>query len=125
MTENFEFPEDAESALSVDVAVTADGSAEMVLKGRLDALEASPLGRRLDALVESGTRWLLIDLAQVRFVDSAGLAVLIRARRRTRSAGGDVVLVRPAADDAMRVFHLTQFDQVFRMLTAREENWKE
>ena len=55
----------------------------------------------------------------VGFVDSAGLAALVRARRDARAAGGDVVLVRPADDNALRVFRLTQFDEVFQMVDAR------
>lgn len=102
---------------------TSDGvdAADVVVAGRLDAVEAPAMAALLSELVRSGHRNLLIDLTDVTFVDSAGLAVLVRTRRETRSAGGDIILVRPASDDAMRVFRLTQFDQVFRMLTVRDD----
>ena len=69
----------------------------------------------------SGASRLTIDLTDVEFVDSAGLAVLARARRDRGLTGGSVTLIRPRSDDAMRVFRLTQFDQIFVMRDSVEE----
>lgn len=59
---------------------------------------------------------MVIDLSGVSFLDSAGLAVLARARRDRVLSGRSLVLVRPASDDAMRVFRLTRFDEIFTMV---------
>ena len=90
----------------------------MTLSGRFDAVEAVEVRRRLAD--ELGTvDHLVVDLTDVGFVDSAGLAALARARRDRVLRGGSVVLVRPRSDDAMRVFHLTQFDAIFTILDER------
>ena len=94
-------------------------SATVVLVGRLDAVEAPALRAVLTRVLDAGVATVVIDLVDVGFVDSAGLAALVRARRDARAAGGDVVLVRPADDNALRVFRLTQFDEVFQMVDAR------
>ena len=94
-------------------------SATVVLVGRLDAVEAPALRAALTRVLDAGVATVVIDLVDVGFVDSAGLAALVRARRDARAAGGDVVLVRPADDNALRVFRLTQFDEVFQMVDAR------
>ncbi len=70
-------------------------------------------------MLQAGANLLLVDLSDVEFVDSAGLAALIRARREVESAGGAIVLVSPRRRDALRVFRLTQFDAVFRMVEVR------
>ena len=94
-------------------------SATVVLVGRLDAVEAPALRAALTRVLDAGVATVVIDLVDVGFVDSAGLAALVRARRDARAAGGDVVLVRPADDNALRVFRLTQFDEVFQMVDAK------
>jgi stage II sporulation protein AA (anti-sigma F factor antagonist) len=109
---------------TVDVAVLpadADGrgSAVAVLTGRLDAVEAVRLRQQFAAVLEAGVRLLVVDLADVHFVDSAGLAALVRARRDIVGTGGTMVLISPALQDALRVFRLTQFDDVFRMVQVR------
>lgn len=101
--------------LTVATAVTSAEAATAVLSGRLDAVAAPDLQAALTGLLAEGHPHLTVDLSDVTFVDSAGLAVLVRARRETRVAGGDVTLVGPRSPDAMRVFRLTQFDRVFTM----------
>lgn len=113
-------PGEPTDGLAIDTSHDGAGAALVVVVGRLDAVEAPELDRVLDALVGDGDVRLQVDLTDVTFLDSAGLAVLVRARRRARGAGGDVELVRPRSEEAMRVFRLTQFDQVFRMHARRE-----
>ena len=107
--------------LTVGVARPAAGLVIVTLAGRLDAVAAPELRARLGEADVTGCPQVVFDLAGVDFVDSAGLAVLVWQRRASRVLGGDVVLVRPDSTDAMRVFRLTQFDQIFRMLPAQQE----
>jgi stage II sporulation protein AA (anti-sigma F factor antagonist) len=94
-------------------------SAAVVLVGRLDAVEAPAVRAELDRVLRAGGSRLVVDLVAVTFVDSAGLAALVRARRDARQLGGDIVLISPSDRDALRVFGLTQFDEVFRMVDSR------
>ncbi|HEY4992447.1 MAG TPA: STAS domain-containing protein [Nakamurella sp.] len=102
-----------------DAPAAGSLSAVIVLTGRLDSVEAAGLRLELARVRDLGARTLIIDLVGVRFIDSAGLAALVVARREAQSAGGDVVLVRPASPEALRVFRLTQFDEVFRLVDSR------
>ncbi len=87
-----------------------------MLAGRFDVVEALTVRARLADGDLASVDHLTVDLQDVSFVDSAGLAVLARARRDRVLRGGSVTLIRPTSDDAMRVFRLTQFDQIFTML---------
>lgn len=81
--------------------------------GRLDALAAPALRERCLSIIASGTHRLVIDLSEVTFLDSAGLAVLVSALKHARAEGGDVKLVAPAAEAVTRILSLTRFDTVF------------
>lgn len=105
-------------SLTVATTMTAPDAATVVLTGRLDAVAAPELTAELAALLAAGRTHLVIDLSDVAFLDSAGLAVLVRSRRETRSQHGGVTLVSPASENAMRVLRLTQFDRVFTMLPS-------
>lgn len=83
------------------------------LRGRLDALAAGDLRALLADHVEAGETSLVVDLSAVDFVDPAGLAALVKGLKIARAAGGDLRLVWPAEPDAMRVFELTKFDEIF------------
>jgi anti-anti-sigma factor len=91
----------------------------VVFAGRIDAAAGLDLRSFLDGTAFATSRILVLDLTAVDFIDSAGLAILVRERRRCRERGGDVFLVRPKARVASRIFELTQFDQVFHIVDAR------
>ena len=110
-----------ESALRIDVVFVNEVYALLALSGRLDAVEAPRARQIFDSAQVAAAARLTIDLTDVTFVDSAGLAVLARARRDRGLTGGSVTLIRPRSDDAMRVFRLTQFDQIFVMRDSADE----
>lgn len=87
-------------------------SAAIVLAGRLDARNAQTIKETLSQLIDRGTIYLVVDLVQVPFIDSAGLAALVSALKSTRRVGGNVLLsgIQP---QARTVFSLTMLDQVF------------
>src|SRR2546423_6024144 len=73
-----------------------DGSLRVTAHGELDLATASALDAALrDAADEHADR-VVIDLADVPFIDAAGLRVLIRAQRRQDEAGGELPIARPS-----------------------------
>ncbi len=85
----------------------------IVLSGRLDAFDAPALRKICDEFIDAGVIHLVFNLTDVKMIDSAGLAVLVSALKRTRIGGGDVRLVWPREEAAARILKLTKFDQVF------------
>ena len=83
--------------------------------GELD-LTTVPQAR--DALVRVATmhpgRTVAVDLDGVSFLDSMGLGVLVGGLRRTRAAGGDLVLVCSTAR-VLELLTLTRLDRVFEI----------
>ena len=92
----------------------------LVIGGRIDALAAPELRTQMSDLLTGGTSQLVVDLADVTFIDSAGLAALVRAMKQARETGGDVELVRPRLAEAFRVFELTKLDSVFTIHEPRD-----
>lgn len=101
-------------------------TATIVVSGRLDSIEATPLRSTLNEFLTKGTSRIVVDLADVQFVDSAGLAALVIGMKRARLENGDVRLVTPLHADACRVFEVTRFNEVFHMfedLELAHEGW--
>jgi anti-anti-sigma factor len=90
------------------------------MTGRLDAFTAPSLREQADEVIAGSVRHIVCDLANVAFMDSAGLAVLVSLMKRCRQAGGDVRLVWPVAEAAQRILQLTKFDRVFERFDDRE-----
>jgi anti-sigma B factor antagonist len=99
------------------VSTIRAGRAVITLGTRLDALEAQQLRATVDGLLADGVQELLVDLSVTEFIDSAGLASLIRAMTLLDQRQGRIELVRPKSENAWRVFRLTKFDEVFTVHT--------
>ena len=67
-----------------------NGSHVVTLAGELDSHTAVALRHRLVALVEGGATSITFDLADLEFVDSTGLGVLVGTQKRLRQHDGGV-----------------------------------
>jgi anti-anti-sigma factor len=91
------------------------------IEGRLDAFTATQLRSKLDELQgQSVTRYVL-DLTNLEFMDSAGMAVMVTLLKHARQLGGDVKMVMPKLEAARRILRLTRFDRVFDTFETAEE----
>jgi anti-sigma B factor antagonist len=79
------------------------------LTGELDMHVAPQLDEALERTIDDGASRVLVDLSAVGFIDSTGVAALLRAARRLRERGGELRLV---CDDRriIRTFELAGID---------------
>jgi anti-sigma B factor antagonist len=84
------------------------------VRGELDCASAPLLADELDELLDEGTCRLTVDLAEMTFIDSTGLATLVQALGAAREAGGDVVLHAPRKC-ARKVLAITGADRFFSL----------
>ena len=85
------------------VTVGADGAIEVA--GDID-MAAGPLLESTILDCEAATERLVVDLANVHFIDSSGLRVLLSASRRAEQRGATVVL-RGAGVEVTRLLEIT------------------
>jgi anti-anti-sigma factor len=55
--------------------------------GEIDLSTSTGLNRKLDSVLESAPTRLRLDLTEVDFMDTSGVAVLLKARRRALELG--------------------------------------
>ena len=87
-------------------------STSFTLDGRFDAFETEIFRQKIDDALDAGQTNLLVDLSQVTFIDSSGLAELVRGMKRSRQAGGDLQLLQPSNPVAV-ILELTGLDKAF------------
>jgi len=88
------------------------------LEGEVD-LSHSPALRKLLMDWTLDRRDIMIDLAEVSYIDSSGLAALVEAYQGARDSGAFFVLVA-ASRPVLRVLTLARLDRVFRLADSVE-----
>src|SRR4051794_12328264 len=86
---------DAHTAcMSPTVANITRETALVALSGELDLAARAPAEAVVRDLLDQGTCEILVDLADVTFMDCTGLGILVRAARRAERRGAHLHLVR-------------------------------
>lgn len=75
--------------------VEADGGTVIVARGEIDLTAHEPLRRCIESC-SADRRHVVLDVAEVTFIDSTGLNMLVLAHRRLGHRPGAVVLRNPS-----------------------------
>jgi anti-sigma B factor antagonist len=101
---------------------TADhgGHAVVALHGELDLADAPSVASHLMTAVAAWGPSIIVELADLTFIDCCGLGVLVRVLRWTRQCGGKMPLVAPQ-QRVCRVLSLTGLMDVFSVYPTVDE----
>ena len=80
------------------VEAHTDGRTQVLaIGGELDLAAASTLEAELNDALAGGFDLIVVDLAQLDFIDSTGLSVLVRGHQQAQEAGLELGLINPGA----------------------------
>jgi len=85
----------APAELSVADSRLPDGGVVLTIAGELDIATVPVVRERLTAVTDAGTRRLVVDLRDVSFMDSTGLAAFIHAKMRLGDEGQMTLVLEP------------------------------
>lgn len=101
------------SGFNVSVAFVED-RAVLGIRGEVDILTAPDLGALVDAVIDQGHRFVVLDLAALDFMDASGLRVIARAARRLIPVAGELAIRSPSRM-VRRILDLTGLTAVVRL----------
>lgn len=84
------------------------------LEGEIDLHVSPRLALTLNAAVKGKPRNLVVDMGNVSYIDSSGLAVLIEAMQNVEKYGGKFALAG-LQENVKPIFAIARLDQVFRI----------
>jgi anti-anti-sigma factor len=94
----------------------SEGVPVVAVAGRLDAVTAPELESKLEANHEAH---LILDLAKLEYISSAGLRVILAAAKRQRNNKGDLYVAGLMAG-VLKVFEISGFDTILSIVDSEE-----
>ena len=70
---------------------------ELLITGRLDAYWASHLEQEISAVIREGRRRIVLNLADLSYISSAGIRVLLKFRKQLQTLDGMLSVASPSA----------------------------
>lgn len=96
----------------MDLKEAKKGNATVVsLSGRIDSSVAKEFEAGLIGVVDKGAKKVVVDFANLDYISSAGLRVLLMAAKQLKAAGGGIALcaMQPSIKE---VFEVSGFSQM-------------
>jgi anti-anti-sigma factor len=94
----------------IDGGRDESGARVVKLVGEIDISNADALGAQLDGMIGAGEERLVVDLSALAFMDSSGIAMLLRVAGRVSS-----IVVRDPTDVVRRIIECTGLADTLRI----------
>lgn len=95
------------------------GTRVVAFRGEVD-LESSPAARELLLKCFDTATNVIVDLSEVTYIDSSGVASLVEALQAAKKSGGQFALAA-SSEPTRRVLELARLDKVFTMYDSVDE----
>jgi anti-sigma B factor antagonist len=106
--------------VSVIAGSSANGVSVLKVSGYLDTTTASELESALQGLLKNNEHRIVVDLAGVNYISSAGWGIFIGEIKEIRNQGGDLKLAGMVGD-VYEVFQLLEFHSILEAFETTDE----
>jgi anti-sigma B factor antagonist len=86
------------------------------LQGDVDTYTCGKLSSAFLDLLERGEAHVVVNMAEVGYIDSSGLGTLVGGLRRTRERNGTLAILQ-ASPHILKVFNITGLSKVFQVFS--------
>lgn len=90
------------------------------LQGRLDAASSPQLEKKINSIIESGHFKLILNLAGVDYLSSAGMRLMLSVSKKLKHLEGKIVACS-LNEEVMDVIKMAGFHQVLELYPTEEE----
>ena len=106
----------------MDFNIKQDGNiTEVILKGSLLAdIQTREILDKISALTQEGKVNFVVDMAQLKFINSSGLGMLLTCLLKARKNRGDLILVN-VPEQVSNLLNITKLNSVFMTAESVEE----
>ena len=101
-------------------ATPSEGVIVIKIEGNLDTQTSPEAQEELDRIVEDGARKLLIDFADLAYISSAGLRVLLATAKKLTTEQGEMRMCN-MNDVVKEVFEVSGFSTIFKVFPTDTE----
>lgn len=106
--------------VDINVQTTNTNATLVEAIGRIDSMNANQFGEALVGEIEKGRVQLVLDLAQVDYMSSAGLREIVKALKMVKRNDGDLRIAQPS-ERVLEVLEMAGLDTILQIFDSQEK----
>jgi anti-sigma B factor antagonist len=87
----------------------------LLLSGRIDSITCNLLNEEIDNLLNENCQKMILDFAEVDYISSAGLRVILAAQKKVSSKNLEFELTN-LSESIKNIFNITGFSQILKIV---------
>ena len=87
----------------------------LLLSGRIDTITCNLLNEEIDNLLNENCQKLILDFAEVDYISSAGLRVILAAQKKVSTQNLEFELTN-LSESIKNIFNITGFSQILKIV---------
>jgi len=96
--------------LTISEENTLEG-VRLSLKGRVYAVNAGTLERKLEEILKKGQSSIILNMEQIEYLCSTGIKIILKAFKDALKAGGKLRIEKPS-ENVRSVLEITTLDEI-------------
>ncbi len=105
----------------MEYTVTEDGKHKIIaLKGELDLYKTGKLKRELLEAIGDQASAIVVDMTELKYMDSSGIALMAFLQKHCRGKGGSFAFLN-VNSEIMNVLKLAALDNFFKIFESRDQ----
>lgn len=105
--------------MQIDVKHVNNAVIALVLGERIDAKVSDVFRRKIFSLIENGNHNIILNISNVKFVDSSGLGAMVACLKQVKEKGQ--IVICSINSSVEKVFKLSRVNKVFRLFLTEED----
>jgi len=89
----------------------------------MDQAESDELMSSIEKVIKSGNNRIILELSELKYMNSTGLNIMINVLTKTRDAGGKAILAN-ISENVKQLFVVTKLDTIFSIAATKDEALK-
>lgn len=92
--------------------VYSENYTKVSVRGEIDIYTAAQFKENIYRIVDKSEKDIIVDLAELNYIDSTGLGILVGALKKARLNGGNI-RIENTKDNIKKLFAITGLDKLF------------
>lgn len=105
----------------MEINIQKNGDVSILeLNGRLDTTNYTEIEKKFDELISNNEVNLVVDCANLNYISSSGLRVLLKSLKAIKAANGRFILCA-LQDNIQEVFEISGFSSIFEICANQND----